>query len=129
MIDQGSPQCPCGFGVLGIALKRALSCSNSCCVYSPQYWLWVLLLAGFPRWLAAVFAVAFADFVVGFSSLHLQSDRVWPQVDWFSHAIFWPMVDLRYSGLLTCAAWGLSRALGRDQARPDRPRSSPQVSH
>src|SRR5205823_11246468 len=55
-------------------------------VFSPQYWLWVVVLialAGLPGWIcAAVSAVAGADFVVSFSRLHLQADRVWPQAAW-----------------------------------------------
>jgi uncharacterized membrane protein len=87
-------------------------------VYSPQYWLWVvalLALASFPSWIAtAVSAVAFADFVVSFSYLHLQSDRVWPQVYWFAHAVFWPMVFLRYAALVACAVWAFAHALRRE---------------
>ena len=86
-------------------------------VYSPQYWLWVialLALAGVPGWLAAaVSAVAFADYVVSFSFLHLQSDRVWAQVSWFAASVFWPMVSVRYLALLACAFWGFSRSLRR----------------
>ncbi|TMA27173.1 MAG: hypothetical protein E6J78_11220 [Deltaproteobacteria bacterium] len=84
-------------------------------VYSPQYWLWVIALialASLPAWLAtAASAVALADFVVSFSFLHLQSDRVWPQVSWFAHAVFWPMVSLRYATLLACAACSILHAL------------------
>ncbi len=88
-------------------------------VYSPQYWLWVaalIALASAPAWLAtAVSAVAFADFVVSFSFLHLQSDRVWPQVNWFARAVFWPMVSLRYAALLACAVWAFARSLRRER--------------
>ncbi len=84
-------------------------------VFSPQYWLWVvalIALAGAPAWLAtAVSALSLADFVVSFSFLHLQSDRVWPQVNWFAHSVFWPMVALRYAALLSCAIWSFSRCL------------------
>lgn len=84
-------------------------------VFSPQYWLWVvalIALAGAPAWLAtAVSALSLADFVVSFSFLHLQSDRVWPQVNWFAHSVFWPMVALRYAALLSCAIWSFSRSL------------------
>ena len=86
-------------------------------VYSPQYWLWVLALlslAAAPGALAAaVSSVAFADFVVSFSFLHLQSDRVWPQVQWFADRVFWPMVALRYAALFACAAWAFFRTLPR----------------
>jgi hypothetical protein len=84
-------------------------------VYSPQYWLWVtalIALAGIPAWLAtAVSALAFADFVVSFSFLHLQSDRVWAQASWFAYAVLWPMVSLRYAALLACAGWSWAHAL------------------
>ena len=88
-------------------------------IYSPQYWLWVLgllSLAGAPGTLAAaVSSVALADYVVSFSFLHLQSDRVWTQVQWFAERVFWPMVALRYAALLACAAWAFFRTLPRRQ--------------
>jgi hypothetical protein len=72
----------------------------------------LIALAGAPAWLAtAVSALSLADFVVSFSFLHLQSDRVWPQVNWFAHSVFWPMVALRYAALLSCAIWSFSRCL------------------
>ncbi len=86
-------------------------------VYSPQYWLWVVLLlslAAAPTILAtAVSCIAVADYVVSFSFLHLQSDRAWEQVRWFRDTLFWPTVGLRYAALLVCAAWAFSQVLPR----------------
>jgi hypothetical protein len=56
-----------------------------------------------------------ADYVVSFSFLHLQSDRVWPQVNWFARAVFWPMVSLRYAALLACAGWAFAHSLRRER--------------
>jgi hypothetical protein len=90
-------------------------------VFSPQYWLWVVVLialAGLPGWLcAAVSVIAGVDFVVSFSRLHLQADRVWPQAAWFDRSVFWPMVEVRYLALAACAVWAFAHLLRREEAR------------
>src|SRR5205085_2111494 len=105
--------------LLGIFAAISLLLNLPFAIAATENWLWVLALialASVPAWLAtAVSAVAFADFVVSFSFLHLQSDRVWPQVTWFARVIFWPMVSLRYLALFTCAGWAFSHALRRER--------------
>ena len=89
-------------------------------VYSPQYWLWVvalLALAAIPGWLAgAVSVLALVDYAVSFMRLHLQADRIWPQVIWFDHAVFWPMVAFRYAALAACALWAFTHMVRKPDA-------------
>lgn len=84
-------------------------------VYSPQYWLWVvalIALAALPGWLASgASMLALADYAISFTRLHLQADRVWPQAIWFDHAVFWPMVAIRYAALLSCAVWAFAHSV------------------
>jgi hypothetical protein len=90
-------------------------------VYSPQYWLWVvalLALAALPGWLAgAASVVALADYAVSFTRLHLQADRIWAHVTWFDHAVFWPMVALRYSALCACALWAFTHMVRKPDGK------------
>jgi hypothetical protein len=89
-------------------------------VYSPQYWIWVvaaLALAAVPGWLAsAAGVIALGDFVISFTRLHLQSDRVWPQAIWFDRQVFWPMVAVRYLALIACATWAFAHILRKQAA-------------
>jgi hypothetical protein len=93
-------------------------------VYSPQYWLWVvalIALASLPGCIAgAVSVLALADYAISFARLHLQADRVWAQAAWFDHALFWPMVTLRYAALGTCAVWAFAHLV----RKPDAPEGS-----
>jgi Glycosyltransferase family 87 len=81
-------------------------------VYSPQYWIWVVLVlawAGAPGWLSAIAsATALADYLSSFTHLHLQMERS-NQLFWFEQQLFWPMVTARYLVLLGCAVWALRR--------------------
>ena len=89
-------------------------------VYSPQYWLWVvalLALAAVPGWLAGAASVlALVDYAISFTRLHLQADRIWPQVIWFDHAVFWPMVAFRYAVLCACALWAFTHMVRKTDA-------------
>jgi hypothetical protein len=91
-------------------------------VYSPQYWLWVIALialAPVPGWLAgAVSVLSLTDYAISFSRLHLQADRVWAQAAWFDHAVFWPMVGLRYGALAGCAVCAFTHLVRKPDA-PD----------
>jgi hypothetical protein len=90
-------------------------------VYSPQYWLWVvaaIALAAAPIWLASATSVlALADYAITFTRLHLQGDRAWPQAMWFDHAVFWPMVALRYAALLACAVWAFAHSVRKQDVQ------------
>jgi hypothetical protein len=89
-------------------------------VYSPQYWLWVvalLALAALPGWLAGAASVlALTDYAISFMRLHLQAGRIWPQVIWFDHAVFWPMVAFRYAALCACALWAFMHMVRKPDA-------------
>jgi hypothetical protein len=84
-------------------------------VYSPQYWLWVVALvalAALPGWIAsAVSVLALTDYAASFARLHLQGDHAWAQVAWFDHAVFWPVVALRYAALVACAVWAFTHSV------------------
>ena len=84
-------------------------------VFSPQYWLWVvalIALAGAPGWIAsAVSVLALSDFVISFSRLHVQAERVWALAQWFDRFVFYPTVAARYVALAACAAWALSHCV------------------
>ena len=89
-------------------------------VFSPQYWLWVVLLmalAALPGFIAsAVSVLALGDFVVSFSRLHVQAQRIWQLTQWFDRYVFWPTVAARYLALAACAAWALSHCVRREVA-------------
>jgi hypothetical protein len=88
-------------------------------VYSPQYWLWVVALvalAALPGWLAsAVSVLSLTDYAISFARLHLQADRVWAQAAWFDHAVFWPMVAIRYAALCACAVWAFAHSVRKGE--------------
>jgi hypothetical protein len=90
-------------------------------VFSPQYWLWVvalIALASLPGWLAGTAStLALADYAISFTRLHLQADRVWAQAAWFDHAVFWPMVAVRYVALCLCAGWAFAHLLRKPDAQ------------
>ena len=66
-----------------------------------------------------VHALALVDYAVSFMRLHLQADRIWPQVIWFDHAVFWPMVAFRYAALAACALWAFTHMVRKpDAAEP-----------
>lgn len=89
-------------------------------VYSPQYWIWVVALAALaslPGWLcSAISLLSLFDFAASFARLHLQSDRVWFEVAWFDHAVFWPLVALRCAALAACAGCALLGVVRREVA-------------
>jgi hypothetical protein len=80
-------------------------------VYSPQYWLWVVVAlawAGAPAALGVLAsATALVDYLCSFTHLHLQLARVGDLLVWFQQHLFWPMVATRYAVLASCAAWAL----------------------
>lgn len=79
-------------------------------VYSPQYWLWVVLalaLAGGPASLGvAAGAMALVDYVGSFAHLHVQMQRIGHVTGWYQQHVFWPMVSLRYTALAVLGVWG-----------------------
>ncbi len=89
-------------------------------VYSPQYWLWVvalIALAALPGWIvSAASAVALFDFVISFSRLHVQAQRIWALTAWFDRSVFIPMVALRYLTLSACSLWAFAHLLRREEA-------------
>jgi len=79
----------------------------------------LLALAAIPGWLGgAVSVLAFADYAISFTRLHLQGDRAWAQAFWFDHAVFWPMVAFRYAALAACALWAFTHMLRKPDAQP-----------
>jgi hypothetical protein len=81
----------------------------------------LIALASLPGCIAgAVSVLALADYAISFARLHLQADRVWAQAAWFDHALFWPMVTLRYAALGTCAVWAFAHLV----RKPDAPEGS-----
>jgi hypothetical protein len=90
-------------------------------VYSPQYWLWVvaaMALAAAPVWLASAGSVlALTDYAITFTRLHLQGEKAWAQAIWFDHAVFWPMVALRYAALLACAVWAFAHSVRKQDVQ------------
>jgi hypothetical protein len=90
-------------------------------VYSPQYWIWVVLglaFAGAPASLGVLAgAMALVDFVCSFAHLHLQMQRIGHITGWYQEHVFWPMVAARYAVLAACALWAALRLRFPPQAR------------
>ena len=80
-------------------------------VYSPQYWIWVVMglaLAGAPSSLGVLAgAMSLVDFAGSFASLHLQMQRIGHITSWYQERVFWPIVALRYAVLAACAFWAV----------------------
>ena len=72
----------------------------------------LVALAAVPGWLAsAVSVLSLSDYAISFARLHLQADRAWAQAAWFDHAVFWPMVAIRYAALCACAVWAFAHSI------------------
>jgi hypothetical protein len=77
-----------------------------------------MALAAAPIWLASAASVlALTDYAITFTRLHLQGDKAWPQAIWFDHAVFWPMVALRYAALLACAVWAFAHSVRKQDVQ------------